>query len=60
MFDLSVFMPLFTAIIAFFALLSGVIKMFITPMEKDIKSLKEGQKKLEAVLNELKVLIKKT
>lgn len=48
------YVPLFSAIIAFcafFALLSGIIKMFLLPIEKDMHSLKKGQKELNKKLD---------
>ena len=60
--DLSLFFQGLIAFCALFALLSGVIKMFILPMERDIKSLKIDmdsfvrivQKEIEILKKEIK------
>lgn len=56
---LSLFFQGLIAFCAFFALLSGVIKMFILPMERDIKSLKAGQNDLKKDMDSFVRIVQK-
>jgi len=51
---LPVFFQGLIAFCASFALLSGLIKMFLLPLQKDIAILKEGQKELKENFKEMK------
>ena len=56
--DLQSFMPLLTSIIAFcafFAFLGAVIKMFLSPIERDMQGLKSDMQDLKG---DFKVVLK--
>ena len=55
------FVPLFQAIIAFMAVMTGlgfVFNLLLIPVKKDIANLKTGQSKLEAKIDQILAMSK--